>query len=367
MAILTEEQSMLRDSAREWVRERAPVSAFRRSRDAGQAADPALYAEMVSMGWVGIVVPEEFGGSGMDMATASILLEELGRSLVSSPFASTAVCGATAINKWGSEAQKKVWLPRIASGKATVALAIDEGHRHAPERNSARATADGDGYRLTGRKTFVADGRAAGLFIVQAITGSEQALFLVPGDANGVTRATLDLIDQRDYAEVAFSDVRLGSAALLGSGSDTVEGLLEIARAAVSAELLGLSTEAFDVTLAYLKTREQFGTILARFQALQHRMANLFTRLQLLRSTVEYAARAIDAGSGDVAEAATVAKALAGEVANLMTREMIQLHGGIGMTDVHDAGLYYKRSRALENMYGSTSQMVESFARMNGF
>ena len=355
MAVLNDEQTMLRDMARDWVDNEAPVSAFRRMRNAAPAVgyDAAAWQQIGEMGWAGIVVPEEFGGSAFGYLSLGLVLEQLGRTLTASPLAATAAA-ATAIALGSSDAAKGDWLPRIASGEVVATLAVDEGPVHDPA-TIATSVADG---RLTGIKEFVAEGDSAGLFVVAARDG----LYLVSGE-EGVARSARRMADSRSHAQVAFSGAR---AEKLG-GPDLTARIVDLATAALAAEMLGMAEQAFAVTNDYLKQRVQFGQPLSTFQALQHRMARMFTELELMRSAVEGALEAIDAGRSDVDQAVSLAKAIAGDTLHLVSREMVQLHGGIGMTDEHDAGLYLKRARVLETMWGNAAFHRERFARLNGY
>lgn len=357
MAVLSEEQTMLRDMAREWTRNESPVAAWRKVRDADQPAgyDASVHGAMAEMGWAGIVIPESYGGSDFGWLSLGLVIEELGKTVTASPLAASAAA-ASAIVLGGSEAQKRKWLPGIASGEIIAALAVDDGPRHDPEAITASVT----GGKLTGVKAFVAEGDSAGLFVAAADDG----LYLVAGDAGGVTRSRRHLADFRSHAEVTFTDA---PAEKLADGGDTLlDQVLDRARVLAAAEMLGLSGQAFETTLDYLKQRVQFGQVLATFQALQHRMAGLFSDIELMRSAVEAGLSAID-GGGDTRQAALLAKAKANEVGHLMSREMIQLHGGIGMTDEYDAGFYLKRMRVLEQMWGNTAWLRDRFATLSGF
>jgi alkylation response protein AidB-like acyl-CoA dehydrogenase len=372
MAVLTEEQSMLRDAARTWTQEKSPVSAFRKMRDSGQALgyDPAAFAEMAEMGWTGVIIPEEYGGSNFGYLSLGLVLEETGRTLTASPLLSTALAAASALILGGSDAQKEAWLPKIASGEAVGTLAVDEGPHHAPDKVALAAAKSGAGYKLTGKKTFVLEGMAAAVFIVSAKTDAGVTLFVVPADAKGVTRHALKLADSRGAAVVSFDGVEVGADAVLGEdgkGSALLEKVLDRARAGLSAEMLGSALQAFDTTLDYLKTRVQFGQVIGSFQALQHRAAKMFTDLELARSCVEAALTAIDNDSPDVAELVSLAKAKVGDTLHLVSNEMVQMHGGIGMTDAHDAGFYLKRARAAEAAYGNQAYHRDRYARINGY
>ena len=372
MAVLTEEQTMLRDAAREWTAEKAPVTALRKVRDskAPLGYDPALWAEMGEMGWAGVIVPEEFGGSEFGYLGLGLILEETGRTLTASPLLSTALAGASALVLGGSDAQKAEWLPKIAAGEAVAALAIDETHHHAPEMTAATAAKAGDGYTLSGTKTFVMEGMAADLFVVAARTSGKPgetegvSMFLVAANAKGVSRAALHLADSRGHAKVTFDSA---PATILAGGWGTVEGVLDRARAGLAAEMLGASAQAFQITLDYLKTRRQFGQLIGSFQSLQHRAAKMFTDIELTRSAVEAALSAIDAGAKNVAELASLAKTRAGDTLHLVSNEMVQMHGGIGMTDEADAGFYLKRARIAEAALGGQTYHRDRYARMHGY
>jgi len=378
MAVLTEEQSMLRDAARTWTREKSPVSAFRKMRDSGAPLgyDPAAFAEMAEMGWTGVIIPEAYGGSDFGYLSLGLILEETGRTLTASPILATALAGASAIILGGAEAQKEAWLPKIASGETVATLAVDEGAHHRPNVVGVTATKSGPGYTLSGKKTFVLEGMAAGLLVVSARTGGAAgdtdgiSLFLVPADAEGVSRKALKLADSRGAAIVSFDGVEVGADALLGPEGqawDLLEKTLDRARAGLSAEMLGSAVQAFETTLDYLKTRVQFGQVIGAFQALQHRAAKMFTDLELARSCVEAALTAIDNDSPDVKELVSLAKAKVGDTLHLVSNEMVQMHGGIGMTDAHDAGLYLKRARAAEATFGGQAYHRDRYARLQGY
>ena len=354
MAALNEEQTMLRDMVREWADNESPITAFRQMRNAAPAEgyDAQAWAKMAEMGLAGIVIPEEFGGTAFGYLSLGLVLEQLGRNLAASPLAATSAA-ASAIVMGGSAEDKARWLPQIASGAVVAALAIDEGPVHDP---SLCATAVTDG-KLTGTKAFVAEGDSAGLFVVSASDG----LYLVDAAAGGVTRSTRKMADARSHAEIAFAGAPATKLDV------ATQAIVDRATAATCAEMLGLAVQAFETTNDYLKTRVQFGQVLSTFQALQHRMAKMFTELELMRSVVEGALEAIDSGRSDVDQAVSLAKAVAGETSRLISREMVQLHGGIGMTDEYDAGFYLKRAAVLEAMWGHASFHRERFARLNGY
>jgi len=378
MAVLNEEQSMLRDAAKSWTQEKSPVTAFRKMRDSGVEIgyDAKAWNEMAEMGWAGVIIPEEYGGSAFGYLSMGLILEELGRTLTASPLIASGVGAASALVLGGSDAQKSEWLPRIADGSVVGALAVDEGAHHAPEKVALAAAKSGAGYSLSGTKTFVIEGLAANLLVVSARTSGKPGdkdgitLFLVPAVARGVSRKRLALADSRGAANITFDKVEVGADAVLGAadkGWDILEKTLDRVRAALAAEMLGAANQAFETTLDYLKVRVQFGQVIGSFQALQHRAAKMFTDLELARSAVEAALQAIDADSPDVPELVSLSKAKMGDVFHLVSNEMVQMHGGIGMTDAHDAGFYLKRARAAEAAFGSQSYHRDRYARINGY
>ncbi|MFT3977290.1 MAG: acyl-CoA dehydrogenase family protein [Sphingomonas bacterium] len=354
MAVLNEEQVMLRDMAREWADNESPVTAFRKLRDAAPATgyDTEAWGAIGGMGWAGIVIPEEFGGSAFGYLSLGLVVEQLGRNLAVSPLASTAVA-ASAIVMGSSDKAKGEWLPKLATGEAVATLAIDEGAIH--DRKIAATVSGG---KLSGTKKFVAEGDGADVFVVAATDG----LYLV-AKGEGVTVSSRKMADSRSHADVTFTDApaeKLGDTAL-------TQAIADRAAAVTCAEMLGMAESAFQQTLDYLKQRVQFGQVLSTFQALQHRMAKMLTELELMRSVTEGALEAIDAGRSDVDQAVSLAKAVASDTLHLVSREMIQLHGGVGMTDEFDAGLYMKRAAVLETMWGTASWHRDRFGRLNGY
>ncbi|WP_176590998.1 acyl-CoA dehydrogenase family protein [Sphingobium sp. EM0848] len=381
--MLNEEQQMLKDMAAEWVRDRLPVTALRSlyghdggGRPDADGYDPAAWAEMAQMGWTGILVPEAHGGSDFGYRSMGLVLEELGRTVAASPLLSSALVATSALRLGGTEAQQARWLPAIADGSAIGTLAAEEGPQHGREKIALTATPSTGGWILNGIKRPVQDGMVATLAIVAARTGGAPGdrngitLFLVATDAPGLTRQVLDQIDARRPALFSFDNVVVDADAVLGevgNGVDLLDALFDRAAIGLAAEMLGNATQAFDTTLDYLKTRVQFGAIIGSFQALQHRAAEMFGELQLARSAVEAALEAIDADDPALPALASLAKATVGETLQGISSQMVQLHGGIGMTHEHDAGLYLKRARVAAQCYGSTAWHRERWARLNGY
>lgn len=378
MAVLTEEQSFIKEQASAWVTAKAPVSSFRALRDSKskQAFLPQTWKAMVDMGWSGILVPEQHGGSDLGYLTCGLILEQLGRQLTASPFFSSSLVGASALMLAGNPAQQDALLPGIVNGSAILTLALDETSRHQPEQTALRAEQTAEGYKLSGDKTFVAEGMCATHYVVAARTAGQPgdavgiSLLLVPAHADGLERTALPTIDSRDYARLSFSKVRVDSTAVLGSpgaGMPVLECILDRARIGLAAEMLGTASQAFDMTLDYLKTREQFGNVIGSFQALGHRAAALYSLMEQSRSCVEAALQAVDAEASNVPELASLAKCQVGKYLFQMSNELIQIHGGIGMTDEFDAGLYLKRARVLEASFGNRAYHRDRYATLVGF
>ena len=378
--ILNEEQTMLKDSARDFCANSAPIAQLRQLRDEDSATgyDPATWRAMVELGWAAVPFPEAYGGLDFGYKGLGVVTEETGRNLVASPlFASVWLCG-TAINIGGSDAQKAELLPRIASGERLMALALEETHRHNPYGASTTATVAADGFVISGRKTFVLDGHVAEQLLVAARTSGEpgeregMSLFLVDREAAGVAVTRLRMADSRNAANIELDGVQVGADALVGEldrGADVLDPTLDIGRIGMAAEMLGGIQECFDRTIAYLKEREQFGVPIGSFQALKHRAANMFCEVELAKSCVLEALTALDEGRGvdEVAKLASLAKAKVGETYNLVSREGIQMHGGIGMTDEFDIGFFIKRAAVSEQTLGDVSFHRNRYGELEGY
>ena len=377
--VLTEEQELLRQTAADFVAQNAPVSRLRRLRDSN---DPAgfsleLWKKMAELGWPGIVIPEEYGGLGLGLAEFAVVLEQLGAALAPEPFVSSVLLGAGPVLLAGSEEQKKAVLPAVASGDLILALAHHElGTRHRVLRVKTKAEVAGDHYRLTGEKDLVLDGAAAERFVVSArVSGGPEdragiGLFLVDAATPGVKVQRQHLVDHRVAAIVRFDGVKVGKNALLGSterGGEILERVVDRALVGLCAEMLGGMRQAFEATVAYLRERQQFGVVIGTFQALKHRAARMFVEVELARSAVMAAARAMDENSPQASVLASVAKARLSDGFVLVANEAVQMHGGIGMTDEHDIGFYLKRARAAELTLGDAAYHRDRFARLEGY
>ena len=377
MAVLTEEQTILKEQVSNWVRDEASVAQFRKMRDSGAeyGFEPGTWKSICDLGLGGLLIPEAYGGSGMDFRTLGVVLEELGRGLTASPLVASSVVGASAIMLGGNEEQKRQWLPRIASGEVVATLAVDEKPHHAPSGTALIASQGGESFRLEGKKCFVPEGIAADLFIVATRTSGQAGerggitIILVDGNASGIERTQLCLVDHRGHADIEFSDVVVSERDILGSvdqGFELLDQMLDRGRAALSAEMLGIGAEAFDRTLEYLKTREQFGQVIGSFQALGHRAATHFMDMEFARSSVEGALEGIDLENEDSSKLCSLAKYQVGDFLHSMTNDMIQMHGGIGVTDEFDAGFFLKRARVAEATFGNRAFHLDRYISSEG-
>ena len=303
--VLNEDEVMLRDTAQGFFADKAPVTSLRELRDERDETgfDRGLWAEMAEMGFTGVVIDEEHGGVDMGFMAAGLIAEQMGRNLSASPFLSTAILAATALREGGSAEQKSEWLPKIAGGEAIIALALDEGPKHNPAGTSATAEKSGNGFKLNGSKAMVVDGHVADALIVAARTSGEEgdaegiSLFILDPKTKGVSTERTIMVDSRNAARIELEDVEVSGDALLGSldeGMAVLGKVLNAGRAAVAAELLGAGGQAFESTVAYIKERKQFGTIIGEFQALQHRASHLYSEMEIARSAVMAALTALD-------------------------------------------------------------------------
>jgi alkylation response protein AidB-like acyl-CoA dehydrogenase len=376
--VLTEEQTMLRDSVRSFLHENASVQQLRRLRDSNDSRgfSTDVWKSFVELGFAGILLPESFGGLGLGFVEAGVVMEEIGRNLSPSPFLSTAVLATTALVRGGSEAHKAQYLPGIAGGTVIAALAVDETAKHGAHRITLRADRRGDGFRLNGTKTFVVDGHVADLLIVAARTSGAAGdsggltLFLVDPTTSGVKTERTVMVDSRNAARLSFENVPVSAEAVLGEvdgGFGLLEAVLNVGRAAVASELVGLSEEAFVRTVSYLSQRKQFGRLIGEFQALQHRAAHLYSELEITRAAVLKALQVLDTAFDAAAPIVSVAKARAGATATLAVQESVQMHGGIGMTDEFDIGFFMKRARVGQELFGDANFHTDRLARLSGY
>jgi len=376
--VLNEEQSLLKSTAEDFFRRKAPVSALRALRDekSVDGFSRELWREIVAMGWPGAFLSEQYGGLDCGFIELGVVLQASGRTLVASPLFSSVALAASGILLGGTEEQKSALLPRIASGDLLVSLALEEGPHHNPTAIATTAAPHQDGYVINGRKVHVIDGHVADQFIVVARTsgqtGDEQgiSLFIVRRAQRGVAVARRVMVDSRNMAEVCLQDVEVSGDDLLGElhqGYPLLTRILDRGNIALAAEMLGSSQAAFERTLEYLKQRKQFGELIGSFQALQHRAAKMFCEIELSKSVVHKALQAIDEDAANISLMASLAKVQLAETFRLVSDEAIQMFGGIGMTDAEDIGFYLKRARVAQQTLGDEHYHVQRYATLRGY
>jgi alkylation response protein AidB-like acyl-CoA dehydrogenase len=356
--IATQEQEELRATIRRFLQARAPESEVRRLMETPDGFDAAAWRQMASeLGLQGLMIPEEFGGSGFGFGEVSIVLEELGRALLPVPYLASAVLAANALLLCGTEEAKREYLPRIAAGEliGAVALADDAAPRHGEERAPVAAMAQESGHALYGYRNFVLDGLIADLIIVPADLDRDRHLFAVEGSSSGLTRTPLDTMDMTQKQARLSLD---GTPARLLTGSrhdaaSAMAALLDIAAAALAAEAAGCARACMEMAVAYAKVREQFGRPIGSFQAIKHKCVDMLYSAEMAESAASYAVSAIIDGSPEVSAAASLAKSYCTEAALYCASENIQVHGGVGFTWEHPAHLYYRRAKFLEIYLGS--------------
>ena len=371
----TEDEVMLRDAARGFVTDAAPVANLRENRAQSRGFDTGLWREMAQMGWAGVLVPEDCGGAEMGHRAAGILGEEMGRTLAASPFLSTAVVAASTLRGVASDRARDA-LGQIANGDVIYALALDEGRKHAPEAVAMQAERAGNGFRLSGIKPLVAEGSSADRVLVLARTGGTAGeaegltLFDIDATRAGLTRDRLETIDSRDHARLTFDGVEATGDDVLGevdNGLAVLRAGLRAGQAAMAAELLGVAGGAYGMTVGYLKERRQFDRTIGSFQALQHRAAHLWSEIEVTASAIANAGRVLDETPDDAQLAVSLAKARATHTVDLAVREGVQMHGGIGMTDDYDIGFYMKRARVGAEWLGDYAYHAAQVAAARGF
>ena len=371
---------MLRDSAKDFCTNNAPINQLRELRDSKNAEgfDTGTWNSMVELGWAGIPFPEQYGGLDFGYKGLGVVTQETGRTLTASPLIASVWTGGSLVNLAGSNEQKTNVLPALASGELLMALALEEGHRHSPYKIATKATATGDGFTLEGKKTFVLDGHVANKLLVVARSSGDQSdrdglsLFMVDRDASGISVDRTIMADSRNAANIELSGVSVSADALigeLGGAADALDQALDIARIGLAAEMLGGAEECFERTVAYLKEREQFGVPIGSFQALKHRAANMFCEIELSKSVVLEALTALDEGrdSAEIGKLASLAKYKVGETFHTVSREGIQMHGGIGMTDEFEIGFFIKRAAVAEITFGDQSYHRNRYGELEGY
>ncbi len=372
--IYNEEQRMLLDTAREFCAERSPVSALRALRDRNDELgfEPALWQEMAELGWTAIPFPESLGGLEFGYTGMGAVFESAGRYLSASPLLSSIVLCGSILEQGGSAAQQEAWLGEMIAGSKRLALAVDEGVRHNPAQIALSAVRTETGFQLDGQKVMVVDGLKADGWIVAARTGDAVeaiSLFIVPAGTPGVEQSRQNLIDSRNTARLSFTHVQVSPEQLIGEldrGTTILDIALDRGRACIAAELQGACEELFQTTLEYLRTRVQFDVPIGSFQALQHRAAWMHVDLELARTSLMAALEALDAGDAQAAQLVSLAKWKVGQMADKVSSEAVQMHGGIGVTDELDVGLYFKRIRVLQALLGDADYHLNRAAPLVG-
>lgn len=374
--VLNEEQNMLRDTARDFIQSNAPVGLVRQLRDNNSPTgySDTVWEQMIEMGWPAVAIDEDNGGLGFGYIGLGALLEQTGQTLANSPLFSTVVLGASIISLGGTAKQKSQWLPEIATGKLTLAVALDESNHHDPASVSLSAKQEGDKLILNGHKQFVNEaGNAQKLIVSVRTSDSEQSqngisLVMIDPKAAGLTITKTGMIDSRNYAKIEFKNVSVSANEIIGETDkafSALEKALDIARICMAAEMIGQAQTLFDKTVEYLKDREQFGVKIGSFQALQHRAADMYTELELTKSVVKEALSAIDENRADLQVMASLTKVRANETCRLIADEAVQMHGGIGLTDELDVGFFLKRSRVCIHSLGDSGYHKDRYARLH--
>jgi len=376
MMTLTDDQRMLQDTVRPFLADEGAIKPqLRHWRDTGCADGfgTALWKQFAELGLTGILIPEAQGGAGLGAVEAGLVLEEIGRNLTPSPFLTTAVAAVRALE---GSAQAERWFPGILAGETVAALAIDEGRHHDPAGVALAAKRQGNGFVLNGTKQFVVHGAGADVILVAARTagsaGETQGLtlFAVEKGANGLAIDNVALADSSKAARLTLDGVEVDADAVVGEvdgGWTPLSRALNAGRAGAASELVGVAAGASEMTFEYLKQRKQFGKLIGEFQALQHRAAHLYGEIEIARAAALKAAQLLDAGDPGAELFVSVAKAKAARVSALAVQEGVQMHGGIGMTDEHDIGLYMKREAVLSELFGSPRYHAARVAELCGY
>ena len=366
---LTEEQEVLRKVARRFLDEQAPMTKVREMTDEPEGYSDDLWQQMAELGWLGLTIEDEYGGAGLGWVDLVVLLEDMGRSLLPSPFISTTLAAA-AISEYGSPEQKQRLLPALAEGKQIGTLALlEDDDRLGSDGIGLTGRRDGDGYRLTGTKRFVHDAGAATLFIVpfRAGEGGEIVLAVIESASDGVTSKSYPTIDPtKRVGDLTLEDVSVPSAALL-AGAGALERLLALAAVAVTAEMVGAAARAHEITVQYAKDRIQFDAPIGKYQGVKHPLAEMYVDVESSKSLLYYAAWCVGEKPGELPLAAARAKAYASDAFARIGVDAIQLHGAIGFTAEYDIQLYLKRSKWSCAAFGEADYHYERVASIGGY
>ena len=365
--IITEEQKLLKDSAAELLKVKSPIYKLRELRDQGYIPyDKSLWNEMVKMGWTALIIPEKYNGLNFGYVGLGQILEETGKTLCKSPLISSCLLSSSIVSLCDNEVLKSKEFPLIMNGNKTMTLAIEENSYHKPFDFKTKAQLKGENYIINGSKTFVIDGSTSDEIIVVAEIGqSEIGFFKVDSKSKGIVFKKNILLDSGIYSDITFNEVIVPIENRLNikiEGEELLKDLLTIAYSGLASEMLGIISECFDITINYLKERQQFGVPIGSYQALQHRAAKMFSEIQLCKSIVIKSLQSIDHGDKDSFKYSHLAKAKLGKTIKLVTNEAIQMHGGIGVTDDSDIGFYMKRARVLQQLFGDYNFHLDKLA-----
>lgn len=371
--IINEEQQMLKTSTKEFLDLKSPLSSLRVLRDHSYTThDKDLWMEMVEMGWTALTIPEEYNGLNFGYVGLGQVLEEMGRKLTLSPIISTVLMSSTLTSLSKNKILKTKLFQEIMNGSKLVSIAHEEGIQHNPNTINSLLSKQGEGYVLNGKKNFVIDGSISNYLIVSSKDESDSntMLVLVDSKSDGITYNNKVHMDSRTYSDISFSNVKVDKSNLLSEendGDSILEKTFDIARVGLAAEMLGSVQEAFEMTMSYLKEREQFGVKIGSFQALQHRSALMFGEIELCKSIVLKALQAIDSNDSNLPKLASLAKAKLGMTFKLVSNEAIQMHGGIGVTDDADIGFFLKRARVIQRILGDSNYHLDRLAKINNY
>ncbi|MGY8949054.1 MAG: acyl-CoA dehydrogenase family protein [Flavobacteriales bacterium] len=371
--IINEEQQMLKTSTKEFLDLKSPLSSLRDLRDNSyKTYDKELWMEMVEMGWTALTIPEKYNGLNFGYVGLGQLLEEMGRKLTLSPIVSTVLLSSTLISLSKNEILKAKLFQEIMNGSKLVSVAHEEGVHHNPDMLNSLLSKKGERYVLNGNKNFVIDGSLSDYLIVSSKdeSGSNTMLVLVDSKSDGISFNNKVHMDSRTYSDISFNNVKVEESSFLSQGNDgnsILEKTFDIARVGLAAEMLGSIQEAFEMTMNYLKEREQFGVKIGSFQALQHRSAIMFGEIELCKSIVLKSLQAIDSDDSNLPKLASLAKAKLGMTFKLVSNEAVQMHGGIGVTDDADIGFFLKRARVIQRTLGDSNYHLDRLAKMNNY
>lgn len=371
--IINEEQQMLKTSTKEFLDLKSPLSSFRDLRDNSyKTHDKELWMEIVEMGWAALTIPEKYNGLNFGYVGLGQVLEEMGRKLTLSPIISTVLMSSTLISLSKNEVLKVKLFQEIMNGSKLISVAHEEAIHHNSEILNSLLSKKGEGYVLNGKKNFVIDGSISDYLIVSSKdeSWSNTVLVLVDSKSDGISFNNKVHMDSRTYSDISFNNVKVEESHLLSQDNDgdfILGKTFDIASVGLSAEMLGSIQEAFEMTMTYLKEREQFGVKIGSFQALQHRSAIMFGEIELCKSIVLKSLQAIDSNDSNLPKLASLAKAKLGMTFKLVSNEAVQMHGGIGVTDDADVGFFLKRARVIQRTLGDSNYHLDRLAKMNNY